>query len=49
MWSDSGLVNLALGLFGLQILGKPFGEEKILCIAHAYERSTSWNTDKLTL
>jgi len=34
---------------GLQLLGKPFGEETILKIAHAYERSTNWHTEKLTL
>ncbi|MGN6553927.1 MAG: Asp-tRNA(Asn)/Glu-tRNA(Gln) amidotransferase subunit GatA [Verrucomicrobiota bacterium] len=27
---------------GLQLLGKPFGEETILRIAHAYEQTTSW-------
>ena len=27
---------------GLQILGKPFGEETLLKIAHAYEQSTPW-------
>jgi aspartyl-tRNA(Asn)/glutamyl-tRNA(Gln) amidotransferase subunit A len=31
---------------GLQILGKPFGEETILGIAHAYEQSTGWHRDK---
>ena len=29
---------------GLQLLGKPFGEETILKIAHAYEQKTSTNT-----
>jgi aspartyl-tRNA(Asn)/glutamyl-tRNA(Gln) amidotransferase subunit A len=28
---------------GLQLLGKPFGEEAILKIAHAYEQSTGWH------
>jgi len=28
---------------GLQVLGKPFGEETILKIAHAYEQSTTWH------
>ncbi len=28
---------------GLQLLGKPFGEETILKIAHAYEQSTDWH------
>ena len=31
---------------GLQLLGKPFGEETILRIAHAYEQSTSWHKEK---
>ena len=28
---------------GLQLLGKPFGEETILKIAHAYEQSANWS------
>jgi aspartyl-tRNA(Asn)/glutamyl-tRNA(Gln) amidotransferase subunit A len=31
---------------GLQILGKPFGEETMLKAAHAYEQSTSWHKEK---
>jgi aspartyl-tRNA(Asn)/glutamyl-tRNA(Gln) amidotransferase subunit A len=31
---------------GLQLLGKPFGEETILRLVHAYEQSTSWHTEK---
>jgi aspartyl-tRNA(Asn)/glutamyl-tRNA(Gln) amidotransferase subunit A len=31
---------------GLQLLGKPFGEETILNIAHAYEQSTDWHRAK---
>jgi len=31
---------------GLQLLGKPFGEETLLKIAHAYEQSTSWHREK---
>ena len=31
---------------GLQILGKPFGEETILQIAHAYEQSTDWHMQR---
>jgi len=27
-------------------LGKPFGEEAILRVAHAYEQSTGWHQDK---
>jgi aspartyl-tRNA(Asn)/glutamyl-tRNA(Gln) amidotransferase subunit A len=34
---------------GLQLLGKPFGEETILRIAHAYEQSTNWHKEKPTL
>lgn len=31
---------------GLQLLGKPFGEETILKIAHAYEQSTNWHKER---
>jgi aspartyl-tRNA(Asn)/glutamyl-tRNA(Gln) amidotransferase subunit A len=31
---------------GLQILGKPFGEETILRVAQAYEQSTEWHKEK---
>jgi aspartyl-tRNA(Asn)/glutamyl-tRNA(Gln) amidotransferase subunit A len=31
---------------GLQLLGKPFGEETILKIAHAYEQTTDWRKQK---
>ena len=31
---------------GLQLLGKPFGEETLLKIAHAYEQSTPWHVEK---
>ena len=31
---------------GLQLLGKPFGEETILRIAHAYEQGTKWHKEK---
>ncbi len=34
---------------GLQLLGKPFGEETILKIAHAYEQSTGWHKEKPAL
>jgi len=34
---------------GLQLLGKPFGEETILRIAHAYEQSTTWHQEKPAL
>jgi aspartyl-tRNA(Asn)/glutamyl-tRNA(Gln) amidotransferase subunit A len=31
---------------GLQFLGKPFGEETILKLAHAYEQTTEWHKAK---
>jgi aspartyl-tRNA(Asn)/glutamyl-tRNA(Gln) amidotransferase subunit A len=31
---------------GLQLLGKPFGEETILRLAHAFEQSTGWHKEK---
>jgi aspartyl-tRNA(Asn)/glutamyl-tRNA(Gln) amidotransferase subunit A len=31
---------------GLQLLGKPFGEETLLKIAHAYELNTLWHKEK---
>jgi len=31
---------------GLQLLGKPFGEETILRIAHNYEQNTGWHLEK---
>ena len=31
---------------GLQLLGKPFGEETLLQLAHAYEQSTPWHKEK---
>lgn len=31
---------------GLQILGKPFGEETLLKVAHAYEQCTPWHQEK---
>jgi len=31
---------------GLQLLGKPLGEETILRLAHAYEQSTPWHKQK---
>jgi aspartyl-tRNA(Asn)/glutamyl-tRNA(Gln) amidotransferase subunit A len=29
---------------GMQILGRPFGEETMLRVGHAYERATEWHT-----
>jgi len=34
---------------GLQLLGKPFGEQPLLQIAHAYEQSTDWHRQKPSL
>jgi aspartyl-tRNA(Asn)/glutamyl-tRNA(Gln) amidotransferase subunit A len=31
---------------GLQLLGKPFGEETILRVAHAYEQMTEWHNQR---
>jgi aspartyl-tRNA(Asn)/glutamyl-tRNA(Gln) amidotransferase subunit A len=31
---------------GLQLLGKAFGEEMILRVAHAYEQSTNWHKER---
>lgn len=31
---------------GLQLLGKPFGEETMLKIAHAYEQTTHWHKER---
>jgi aspartyl-tRNA(Asn)/glutamyl-tRNA(Gln) amidotransferase subunit A len=29
---------------GLQIIGKHFGEAKLLNVAHAYQQATDWHT-----
>src|SRR6059036_763834 len=34
---------------GMQIVGRPFGEETILKVGHAYERATEWHTRRLSL
>jgi aspartyl-tRNA(Asn)/glutamyl-tRNA(Gln) amidotransferase subunit A len=31
---------------GLQLLGKPFGEESLLRLAYAYEQATPWHQQK---
>jgi aspartyl-tRNA(Asn)/glutamyl-tRNA(Gln) amidotransferase subunit A len=31
---------------GMQIIGKPFSEETILKIAHAYQQTTDWHKRK---
>jgi aspartyl-tRNA(Asn)/glutamyl-tRNA(Gln) amidotransferase subunit A len=44
--SESGTSKLPIGM---QLLGKPFGEETILKIAHAYEQSTGWHKERPNL
>jgi aspartyl-tRNA(Asn)/glutamyl-tRNA(Gln) amidotransferase subunit A len=34
---------------GLQILGKAFGEETVLRVAHAYEQATAWHKERPSL
>jgi aspartyl-tRNA(Asn)/glutamyl-tRNA(Gln) amidotransferase subunit A len=34
---------------GLQLIGKPFDEQNLLKIAHAYEQSTEWHQRRPTL
>ena len=34
---------------GLQLLGKPFGEESLLKLAHAYEQATPWHRERAPL
>jgi aspartyl-tRNA(Asn)/glutamyl-tRNA(Gln) amidotransferase subunit A len=34
---------------GLQLLGRPFGEDALLRIAHAFEQSTPWHSEKPSL
>jgi len=34
---------------GLQLLGRPFGEEQLLSVAHAYEQATDWHTRRPTV
>ncbi|MBK27989.1 MAG: Asp-tRNA(Asn)/Glu-tRNA(Gln) amidotransferase GatCAB subunit A [Verrucomicrobiales bacterium] len=34
---------------GLQLLGKPFGEQELLKIAYAYEKSTAWHKERAPL
>ena len=34
---------------GLQLIGKPFGEETILRAAHAFEQATEWHTRKAVI
>jgi aspartyl-tRNA(Asn)/glutamyl-tRNA(Gln) amidotransferase subunit A len=40
-----GFDNAGLPI-GLQLIGKPFAEERLLHIAHAYEQTTSWHQKK---
>jgi len=34
---------------GLQLLGKPFGEETLLKVAHAFEQSAPWHKERLSV
>ena len=34
---------------GLQLLGKPFGESKLLQVAHAYEQAAPWHNERAAL
>ncbi len=34
---------------GLQVMAKPFAEETILKVAHAYEQATAWHREKSPL
>jgi aspartyl-tRNA(Asn)/glutamyl-tRNA(Gln) amidotransferase subunit A len=47
-FTEPGAGNSKLPI-GLQLLGKPFGEETILKLAHAYEQSTPWHKEKAGL
>ncbi|HYB44307.1 MAG TPA: amidase [Candidatus Methylomirabilis sp.] len=57
VWNVTGQPALALpngfgrsGLpVGMQIVGRPFGEETVLRIGHAYERATEWHTRRPVL
>ncbi|WP_243372228.1 Asp-tRNA(Asn)/Glu-tRNA(Gln) amidotransferase subunit GatA [Geotalea sp. SG265] len=44
----AGLSSSGLPI-GLQLIGKPFGEESILRAAHAFEQNTDWHTRKASL
>ncbi len=44
-----GFTNSPKLPIGLQLLGKPFGEEALLRLAHAYEQSTPWHREKPSL
>jgi aspartyl-tRNA(Asn)/glutamyl-tRNA(Gln) amidotransferase subunit A len=44
-----GFTNSPQLPIGLQLLGKPFGEEAMLKIAHAYEQSTGWHKTRAPL
>ena len=56
-WNVTGQPVLALpngfggnGLpLGMQIVGRPFGEQTILRVGHAYERATEWHTRRPNL
>lgn len=44
-----GFTNSPRLPIGLHIVGKPFGEETVLRVAHAYEQATEWHQQRPTL
>ncbi|MGB9082107.1 MAG: Asp-tRNA(Asn)/Glu-tRNA(Gln) amidotransferase subunit GatA [Desulfuromonadaceae bacterium] len=44
----AGFSNSGLPI-GLQLIGKPFGEETVLRAAYAFEQATEWHTRKATI
>ena len=44
-----GFTNSPKLPIGLQVLGKPFGEDTVLRVAHAYEQATEWHKQKPSL
>jgi len=34
---------------GMQVMGPPLGEERVLRVAHAYEQATEWRTRRAAL
>ena len=44
-----GFTNSPKLPIGLQVLGKPFGEDTVLRVAHAYEQATAWHKQKPSL
>jgi aspartyl-tRNA(Asn)/glutamyl-tRNA(Gln) amidotransferase subunit A len=44
-----GFTNRPRLPIGLQVLGRSFGEETVLRVAHAYEQTTEWHTQRPSL